>query len=65
MVEVMLWSEFEVPHGTDADIGVAYAKLGYPVAVRIVRGKNSQMLHLSLDESRALCAGLAPINALK
>lgn len=64
-VNVQFWSAGEVPHGLDADIGVAHAKLGYPVAVRIARGNNAHSLHLSLAEVRALVEQFAPLVKLE
>lgn len=54
MVEVQIWSAGEVPHGINAEVGVAHARLGYPLDVLITRGNNSQRVHLSAAEGREL-----------
>jgi len=64
-VDVTFWHASEKPHGTDADMGVAHAKLGFPVAVLIKRGNNGQSLHLSLDEVRSLVKQFAPLCKLQ
>lgn len=64
-VHVQFWHAGEVPHGTEASVGVSHAKMGYPVAVRIARGNNSHSLHLSLAEVRELAAQFAPLTELK
>ena len=62
--ELMLFSANEVPHGIDCHVAVAHAKLGFPVELRVVRGDNTNVSHLSIEECRQLAPQLAAILAL-
>jgi len=60
-VDVTHYYPSEVAHGSDASAGIGHAKLGFPVAVRITRGNNSQVLHLSPKEATQLSQQLAAL----
>lgn len=45
----------------DGHVAQAHAKLGYPVTVRIGRGNNTHVVHLSMSDAAELHAGLGPL----